>query len=185
MQADQQRWNDQHPAWLHLNNLSQQFINCSRDLHKEQSQQATLQQSITRQTGQIEGLRAEYQQTRQHCHDLEQLLVQERQITSLTAYRQQLQAGEACPLCGATEHPAIEHYRQLNVSDTEKRLKARQQTLEQLQASGEGLGKEAARLQAQLESSEQAMKKLQDQMAGATSEWACNLRHTVSVCADG
>lgn len=171
IQADQQQWNEQCPAWLHLNNLSQQFISYTSDLQEEQKQQVTLQQSIAQHTAKMEGLRTEYRNTRQHCNDLEQILIQERQITSLTEYRNKLQAGEACPLCGSSEHPAIEHYQQLNISDTEQRLKSRQQELEQWQTQGENLSKEAARLQAQLDASEQSTKKLQNQIFQATSDW--------------
>lgn len=172
LQADHQQWNDQYPIWLHLNNLNQQLISCTGDLQKEQSLHRHLQQSVAQYTCKIEGCRAEYRNARQHCQDLEQLLTRERQITSLQDYRDKLQAGEACPLCGATEHPAIEHYQQLNISDTEQRLKARQQELEQLQIQGEKLGKETARLQVQLESSEQTINKLQHQIAQATSDWS-------------
>ena len=182
LQTDQQQWNDQYPIWLHLNNLNQQFINCTADLQKEQSLLGNLQQSVAQYTDKIEKCRAKYRNVRQHCHDLEQLLTQERQITSLKDYRNQLQAGAACPLCGATEHPAIEHYQQLNISDTEQRLTARQRDLEQLQVQRENLDKEATRLQAQLESSEQTINKLQNQIAQVTSDWsATNNAHSFSL----
>ena len=172
LQVAHQQWNEQNPLWLHLSNLNQQYINYSSDLQKEQNLQINLQQSVAQYTNKIEGLRAEYRNAKQHCHDLEQLLIQERQITSLKDYRNKLQAGEACPLCGATEHPAIEHYQQLNISDTEQRLKTRQQTLEQLQTEGESLSREASRIQAQLESSEQTINRLQNQIAQVTSDWS-------------
>ncbi len=172
LQVAHQQWNEQNPLWLHLSNLNQQYINCSSDLQKEQNLQINLQQSVAQYTNKIKGLRAEYRSVKQHCHDLEQLLIQERQITSLKDYRNKLQAGEACPLCGAKEHPAIEHYQQLNISDTEQRLKTRKQTLEQLQTEGESLSREAARIQAQLESSEQTINRLQNQIAQVTSDWS-------------
>ncbi|WP_257264857.1 AAA family ATPase, partial [Endozoicomonas sp. ONNA2] len=172
LHSDQQQWHDQYPIWLNLHNLNQQFINCTADLHKEQGLHSNLLQSAAQFNDNIERCRAQYRNARQHCHDLEQLLTRERQITSLKDYRNQLQAGEACPLCGAREHPAIEHYQQLNISDTEHRLTTRQRELEQLQLQGEKLGKEAARLQVQLESSEQTSNKLQNQIALVTSDWS-------------
>ncbi|MFK0569488.1 AAA family ATPase [Endozoicomonas sp.] len=173
-QADQQQWSNQYPTWLQLNNLSQQFISGTHDRQKEQDKFAALQQSLTRHTTQIEGLREQYKNTQQHCRDLEKLLIQERQITSLSDYRDKLQAGEACPLCGAKEHPAIEHYQQLNISETEQRLQVRQAELEQLQQRGEDLGKEVTRLQTQIESSEQLITKLTGQISQATSDWTSN-----------
>lgn len=173
-QADQQQWSEQYPIYLQLNNLSQQFMSCTNDLQKEQGKFAALQQSLKQHTSQIKGLREQYRNAQQHYRDLENLLVQERQITSLSEYRNKLQAGESCPLCGAKEHPAIEHYQQLNISETEQRLQARQGELEQLQKKGEDLSKEVTRLQTQVESSEQFITKLTAQISQTTSDWTSN-----------
>ena len=172
LHSEQQRWHEQHPTWLQLARLSQQFAHDNEELLKLQAHRAALQQTLTEQSTARERLREQYQETRQHCQDLAALLTRERQIISLSDYRQQLQAGEPCPLCGALEHPAINEYQQVNVSDTEQRLSARQHTLEQLQSQGENLGKEITRLQTQLDSADQSMTRLQQQIATAVSDWA-------------
>lgn len=54
--------------------------------------------------------------------DKQRMLEQEQIIRSLSEHRANLQPGEACPLCGAHEHPAIEHYTQLDSSVTRAEL---------------------------------------------------------------
>ncbi|WP_353233645.1 AAA family ATPase [Diaphorobacter ruginosibacter] len=61
--------------------------------------------------------------------DKQQLLEQERVIRSLSEHRQHLKPGEACPLCGATEHPAIAGYQALDSSATQSALLALKQEL--------------------------------------------------------
>ncbi len=47
---------------------------------------------------------------------LEQTIVQEAQIASLTEQRNKLQKDQACPLCGSTEHPTITEYQAIDIS---------------------------------------------------------------------
>ena len=54
--------------------------------------------------------------------DKQRMLEQEQIIRSLAEHRANLQPGEACPLCGAHEHPAIAHYAQLDSSTTRGEL---------------------------------------------------------------
>ncbi len=173
---DQQQWHDNYPLWLQLQRLSQQFASDRSELHKTRELHQTLQQSIAHQNTQIDHLRAQFQDARQHRDDLRQLLVREQQITSLSQHRQQLQAGEACPLCGATEHPAIEQYQQLNVSATEQRLSAREQALEQLENQGQTLKKELVRWQTESDGAQHTITRLNSEITGITSDWtgACD-----------
>lgn len=176
LHSDQQQWHEQHPTWLHMSRLSQQFASDSGELLKTQALHQSLQQAITLQNTQIDHLVVQCQDARQHRGDLRQLLAREQQITSLSQHRQQLQAGEACPLCGATEHPAIEQYQQVNVSETEQRLIAREEALEQLEKQEQSLKKELVRLQAELDGAQQTLTRLDGQITEITRDWAtaCN-----------
>lgn len=68
-------------------------------------------------------LRGQHKELNAQVADKQKLLEQERRIQSLEIHRQQLQAGDACPLCGSAEHPAIAAYQALDVSATEAALK--------------------------------------------------------------
>ncbi len=51
---------------------------------------------------------------------LQKQLKLESEIQHLQVYREQLKPHQACPLCGATDHPAIDEYHNIDVSATEK-----------------------------------------------------------------
>ena len=71
--------------------------------------------------------------------DKRTLLTQERLIRSLDQHRQALQAGDACPLCGSVEHPAVAAYTALDISAAEAALLEKQTALDQLVAQGQAL----------------------------------------------
>ncbi|SOE50801.1 exonuclease SbcC [Burkholderia sp. D7] len=66
----------------------------------------------------------------EQVEDKRKLLHQEQRILDLAGHRAALQPGEACPLCGSTEHPSITAYAELDVSSTEQALKDKQLALQ-------------------------------------------------------
>ncbi|MDY0248914.1 MAG: exonuclease subunit SbcC [Pseudomonas sp.] len=107
---------------------------------------AELVEHITGQEQQRETLRAQYLSINEQVKDKEQLLKQEQHIAGLESYRAQLQADQACPLCGSLEHPAISAYQALNVSQTEQALVAKRSELEALVEQGQACKERLAKL---------------------------------------
>lgn len=104
------------------------------------TQAAQLQQGqakIDAQEQALVALREQHRELKGQVEDKQKLLEQERRIQSLEAHRQQLQPGEACPLCGSAEHPAIAAYQALDVSSAEAALKEKQAALEALTERGQ------------------------------------------------
>lgn len=95
----------------------------------------------------IDALRSDFARLRGQVRDKEQLLAQEQRIRDLEGHRAQLQPGEACPLCGSLEHPAIAAYQALDVSGTQRALDELRTELETLRIQGEKLGNDNAALQ--------------------------------------
>ena len=93
--------------------------------------------AIETQTAAVSTLREEYKAVKEQVADKQKLLDQERRIQSLDAHRLALQPGEACPLCGAVEHPSIDAYQALDVSATAAMLQLKQDALENLKTQGE------------------------------------------------
>jgi len=58
----------------------------------------------------------------------------ENKVKSLEEERRKLRKGEACPLCGATEHPFVKTYDNYDFSANAKRLEEQQKIMEDLQA---------------------------------------------------
>ena len=112
-----------------------------RDLATQQAALAAeLQQgeaTIAEQNATVLTLREQHKALKEQVDDKQKLLEQERRIQSLDAHRLALQPGEACPLCGAVEHPAIEAYQALDVSATAAALQAKQDALDQLVTTGQ------------------------------------------------
>ncbi len=58
----------------------------------------------------------------QQLADVKTICEQEARIKTLKAQRAQLQAGQPCPLCGSTSHPAVEAYQALEPGVNQARL---------------------------------------------------------------
>ena len=85
----------------------------------------------------LQTLRERFKQQSGSVRDKERLLAQERRIQSLEVHRHALKPGDACPLCGALDHPAIAAYAALDVDATEHDLQQAQAALESLRTQGE------------------------------------------------
>lgn len=123
--------------------------------------------------GALEKQRERYKDLQQQIADKQRLLEQEQRIQALEAHRAQLQPHEACPLCGATEHPAIAAYQALNLSATETALQAKRDELDALTVAGRALGDDFGALKATLallatqqQTNAQALQALAQQQAG-------------------
>ncbi|UCV16702.1 exonuclease subunit SbcC [Quatrionicoccus australiensis] len=123
--------------WQQLEALAQR----RRELAATQTAQATqLQQAqakIEAQEKKLVALREQHKELAAQVADKKKLLEQEQRIRSLEEHRRQLQPGDACPLCGAHEHPAIADYAALDVSATENALKEKQAALDKLVETGQ------------------------------------------------
>ncbi len=119
----------------------------------------------------VGALRTRYKDLQQQVRDQEKLLEQEQRIQALENYRARLQQGEACPLCGSHEHPAIAAYQALDVSATQRALQAKKAELESLTSSGQRLASELATLATQLEQQHQQQQQCRQEQAEQGERW--------------
>jgi len=119
----------------------------------------------------VGALRTRYKDLQQQVRDQEKLLEQEQRIQALENYRARLQQGEACPLCGSHEHPAIAAYQALDVSATQRALQAKKAELESLTGSGQRLASELATLATQLEQQHQQQQQCRQEQAEQGERW--------------
>ncbi|WP_324731611.1 AAA family ATPase [Pseudomonas paeninsulae] len=129
-------------------------------------------------------LRARYKDVQQQLRDQEKLLEQEQRIQALETYRAQLQEGQACPLCGAHEHPAIAAYQALDVSATQQTLLAKKAELENLTGSGQRLASELATLTTQLEQQRQQLQRTHQEHTQQEQRWQQLTEQLGTVLAD-
>jgi len=159
----------------HQVNVWRQIVPLGRQRRELAARQAALgdevqrlQAALAQQEAARQALRAQYAAAREQVADKQKLLDQERRIQSLEQHRQALQPGNACPLCGATEHPAINAYQALDVSATEAALQRKQAELDALAEQGQAAAQALAASQAQLAD----RREQQAATAERTQEWA-------------
>ena len=131
------RWQASHSQvhqWQQLQALAaQRRQHATQHTALQQAEQES-QAAATQQAQTLEHLRAQGRLQAELVASQRQVLAQELRIHSLQAHRQALQPGEACPLCGAHDHPAIAAYTALQPSRTQHALAQAEQALAALQA---------------------------------------------------
>ena len=135
------------------------------------------QAAIDEQNTAVSKLREHYKSVKEQVADKQKLLDQERRIQSLAEHRLALQPGEACPLCGAVEHPGIEAYQALDVSATATALQHKQDALEVLKTQGESAATAVAASKARQSERLSQQEKLAQQISLWQADWVHCIRH--------
>ncbi|UUC93151.1 AAA family ATPase [Comamonas sp. C11] len=144
------------------------------DVQQQRNAQAlnSVGSRIQEQLAQRDDLRAQYKALKEKVADKQALLDQERLIQSLQEHRAALQPGEACPLCGSQDHPAITEYAALDVSATGAALQQAQSELESLQRQGEQLNTALATAQGQQQQQQEQHQAIAQQIEKWLARWA-------------
>jgi len=146
-----QHWQQEQAGlnrWQQLETLAQRRRELAAQQTTQTMQLQQAQEKIAAQEKGLTALREQHKELAAQVADKQKLLDQERRIQSLEAHRRQLQPDEACPLCGAHEHPAIADYAALDISATETALKEKQAALDALVQKGQQAKAEQAATQA-------------------------------------
>ncbi len=120
-------------------------------------------------------LREQHKALKEQVADKQKLLEQERRIQSLDQHRHALQPGEACPLCGSTEHPAIDAYQALDVSVTAAALQQKQAELDALMTQGQAVAAQVEVTKSQQADRRTQQDKTTQQMARWQAEWSAGI----------
>lgn len=131
-----------------------------QQLQHDCQQQQQLEQQLQQQLLQ---LRQQYKTQSDIVKDKELIVRQQQKITELSALRAQLQPGDACPLCGSAEHPAVQHYQRLDPSEAEQALTRAKMLQDELRSQGEQLQQQIARIQTQQNSGQTQLTELAQQ----------------------
>ena len=143
--------------------LHAQFAPLMQRKARQAQAQAALLQELQQLETQLAGKRQGYKAKQEEVAQASKICELERTIASLVEERNRLQPGSPCPLCGATEHPAVAHYQALKPDLNRQRLA-------QLEQEKEALGKEGAALRGQQESLLKHRQQLESETANLTQE---------------
>ena len=159
------------PLCKDLKTCEQQYRELSAELLGHKRTLADHQQAFATAGTELEAHRNHYKQEKQHLDDLKVILAQEQKIASLTEHRALLQEGEACPLCGSTEHPSIREYELINSSNTEQRFEEKERLIQQMEQQGSEQKARQAQLQTLITTSEQRIAELTTRQQEFLAEW--------------
>ena len=171
VKADYQQKMDQQEA---LSSCIHSFEGYQQQQKKRQQQVQQLEQKQQQQikvSSNVEQLRKDYQQQQKLITEIENALKLERDIASLQSYRDKLAIDQACPLCGSSEHPAIESYQKMNSSETESRLGQEKTTIAALVEQGIEVGNNQVALQTQCRSIEETITAIAQLMSEQIETW--------------
>ncbi|MEE3650708.1 MULTISPECIES: AAA family ATPase [unclassified Brenneria] len=124
----------QRPARQQLSTISALFHGVDARRRQLDTQCDQIREQIGQQEAQQRQQRKTCEQRREYLAEVDKNHQLEMRIVRLEAERTRLQAGEACPLCGSTHHPAVERYQALQPSETEQRLLQLSQEVSRLES---------------------------------------------------
>lgn len=151
-----------------LASLSQQIV---KRLEQQRQELNSGQHELTQLEPQLELIRQRFKQQKAHQADVEKTYALEQRIVGLEAERARLQPGAPCPLCGSCEHPAVEQYQEVKLSETAQRLEQMKVQTEALQKQGVELRARYDNLQQQLQRQQQTIAQDEQQLAGQQQQW--------------
>ncbi|GAB7539965.1 AAA family ATPase [Burkholderia sp. 3C] len=108
---------------------------------------------------------------KEQAADKQKLLEQEQVIRSLSEHRERLQPGEACPLCGSHEHPAISAYGAIDVSATARGLRALNEEIRTADQQNNALNSELAAQRATQKQAQERLTRLATQIDQGLRDW--------------
>lgn len=159
------------PVRLQLSNLALLFQQNLQRLEQQRLEFTSRQKQLTEVESQLDAVRLQYQQHKAHLLDVEKALELEKRIVSLEAERARLQTGAPCPLCGSTQHPAIEQYQALKPSETEQRAAELRSKTDALHAQGIELRARSESLKEQQQQLQIALNQEQEQQQRHLQSW--------------
>ncbi|WXL24841.1 AAA family ATPase [Ectopseudomonas mendocina] len=171
LREDWQRLLQQRGVLEQLAELAASRLRQHTELAQLQASADSLSEQQQLKSSEVEQLREAYKDLKEQVRSQEKLLEQEQRIQQLEAHRAQLQPGEACPLCGSHEHPAIEAYQALDVSSTQNLLQRKRVELESLTEKGQQLATELSGVKARLEQQQQQIQRSQQTASEQDSRW--------------
>ena len=162
---------NQQLALKQAQQLAQRFHVLTQEQQGLSAQQSQDNQQLVTTEQALVQLRQRYSATQQQKKDVETLLAQQQTIMALSEHRAKLQPEESCPLCGSTDHPAINEYRSLDSDEHQQRLS--QLTLErtQLEKQGKELNGVQANLTAQLEMQTNRLQGITSEQSNLAQNW--------------
>ncbi len=162
---------EQRPLRQRLVALHGQIVPQQKRLAQLQVAIQNVTQEQTQRNAALNEMRQRYKEKTQQLADVKTICEQEARIKTLEAQRAQLQAGQPCPLCGSTSHPAVEAYQALEPGVNQSRLLALENEVKKLGEEGATLRGQLDALTKQLQRDENEAQSLRQDEQALTQQW--------------
>ncbi|EGT4254660.1 exonuclease subunit SbcC [Citrobacter amalonaticus] len=161
----------QRPLRQQLLSLHGQIVPRLTRLRQLQAAMAHNQQELARLNILLEAKRQQYKDKYQQYQDVKTLCEQEARIKDLENQRALLQAGQPCPLCGSTTHPAVAAYQALEPGVNQARRDALEKEVKALADEGAALRGQSEALNQQRQRDECEAQTLAKEEQALTQQW--------------
>ncbi len=159
------------PLRSELRGISQQFETGKGKQGELENQFKQFSITLEKEKKQVDELTLSVKLAKEQVSDIEIILAQEERIVSLARHRDRLAKGEACPLCGSAEHPAIETYKRLDVSENRDRKVKKEKEMTAVTRLLQRAGQDMARTEARLTSCDLQKKELEKTIFAHRKTW--------------
>ena len=159
------------PLRQQLNGLQNRFQPLSKRRQQLQPQIVQRQQELEKGEAELVQRRQHYKEKQQQFIDVRTLCEQEKVINGLKEERARLQQGSPCPLCGSTEHPAVEAYQALKPGVNEARRDQLEKEVMQLREAGAALRAQLDTQMKQQQAEQNELQSIAEQEQALTSQW--------------
>ncbi len=173
---------EQRPLRQHLVALHGQIVPQQKRLAQLQVAIQNVTQEQTQRNAALNEMRQRYKEKTQQLADVKTICEQEARIKTLEAQRAQLQAGQPCPLCGSTSHPAVEAYQALEPGVNQSRLLALENEVKKLGEEGATLRGQLDAITKQLQRDENEAQSLRQDEQALTQQWQPSRPASISPC---
>ncbi len=171
LRASRDQLRERYGALRDLSPLAEKRQMLRAQISAEQAQLQQLQAALIDDGQQLSAAQSALAAAQATRDDRQRIAALELQIMDLAGHRAVLEDGQACPLCGATEHPAIEQYRQLDPSAAQAAASAAEQQHRQAYEQQQRSELQLAARQSELERASKQLDALNGQFAALGTEW--------------
>ena len=119
-------------AWSNALKLTDTIKKVQHEIKQNQENEKKLIQDVEKAKQNKKELEDKIDKAKTALEDARLLKERASKIIALEDERKKLQEGEPCSLCGSTEHPYVSQYPNIELQEDEKRVKDRQEAVEEL-----------------------------------------------------
>ena len=149
-----------------LTDASQRLRDLHHKTHSHRQQEIKLSKTLQELKGKTSELQKDLSDKKTILEQSRKILEQQRTILDLQEYRDRLEKGSPCMICGSTDHPAIEEYSQIDTSksktfviEAEENFEASQKNFIEHNKDLENLANQMNSILKDLESSKKSFQK--------------------------